>query len=323
MELFCARGVDFTLIEAHIFSMVPYLEHFLEMLAAERGASAHTLSAYAQDLRGLFHYLHEEKLVLEQLTQAQLEGYVAGLSQKNLSIPTINRKISACKQYFNFLASEKRITQNPSLRVQTLRQSRPLPGVLPKEHLERLLHMAEQDPSPEGIRLLCMIELSYGSGLRVSEMVALKHTQLLQSKDKIPEWLEIKGKGGKERLVPLSGQARGAVVKYLGIRPFFLREKEKSDYFFPYARAEGFITRQQFGVMLKELAVRTGIDPENISPHRLRHSFATHLLQNGADLRVIQELLGHADIATTQIYTHVAATHLESLVREKHPLAKR
>jgi integrase/recombinase XerD len=166
----------------------------------------------------------------------------------------------------------------------------------------------------------------YGAGLRVSELVSLKLSALQLKEGQVnvqADALLITGKGNKERLVPINARSRESLTKYLGMRQVFLADKKPSPYLFPYHRADGYVTRQQFGVMLKDLAVQCGIDPELLSPHTLRHSFASHLLEGGADLRVIQELLGHSDIATTQIYTHVAGSRLKKLVQEKHPLARR
>ncbi|NBO21492.1 MAG: recombinase XerD, partial [Rhodobacteraceae bacterium] len=179
------------------------------------------------------------------------------------------------------------------------------------------------DDSPKGVRQLAMLELMYGAGLRVSELVSLKLSALqFKQGTQQAEFLLIRGKGNKERLVPVGARARDSLVRYMAVRGQFMGE-DGSPYLFPYRRAHGFVTRQQFGVMLKDLALKAGIDPEKISPHTLRHSFASHLLEGGADLRVIQELLGHSDISTTQIYTHVAGQRLKKLVQESHPLAKK
>jgi integrase/recombinase XerD len=214
---------------------------------------------------------------------------------------------------------------NPTATLETPKQGRRLPKTLTHKDIEALLASAAANQTPEGIRLIAMLELVYSAGLRVSELVGMKLSALQLRPNSThfdTDALIVHGKGNKERLVPVGTAARRALSAYLAIRPHFLPEGETSPWLFPYSRAEGYITRQQFGVLLKDLALKAGLNPEKISPHALRHSFASHLLAGGADLRVIQELLGHADIATTQIYTHVNSERLNQLVQQNHPLAK-
>lgn len=306
-------------------------EQFLEMMAAERGASANTLDAYGRDLRDGGAYFARRKKSLSTISRDDLEAYLASLSASGLSAQTQARKLSSLRQFFAFAYEEKLRGDNPAATLETPKLSRPLPKALTPEDIAALIAAAKQDDSPKGIRLQAMLELMYGAGLRVSELVSLPMGALSlapRSEEVTAEAMVVSGKGSKERLVPLNSHTRAALSAYLKIRKVFLpatshQPPAANPYLFPYHRAAGYITRQQFGVMLKELAASANIDPEKISPHTLRHSFASHLLEGGADLRVIQELLGHADIATTQIYTHVAGARLKKLVEEKHPLAKK
>ncbi len=299
------------------------IEAFLEMLAAERNAAANTINAYRRDLEEWGIWLKDRRLSALKVKKDALEAFVAELHRAKRAPTTIARKLSALRQFFHFLHSEQRRADNPAATLETPHLGRPLPVTLSALDMERLIAEARTDASAEGLRLLALLELAYGSGLRVSELVALKLASVQARLGRQVECLIINGKGGKERLVPLSGAAQEALQAYLKVRPAFLTNGAASIWLFPYARADGYLTRQQFGVMLKALALRAGLDPQHVSPHTLRHSFASHLLDGGADLRVIQELLGHSDIATTQIYTHVATARLKKLVEEKHPLNKR
>ena len=321
------------------------IEQFIEMMVAERGASANTVDAYQRDLSDFFAFITKKKLALAEVERAHIEQFLSSLSRSGIAARTVARKLSSLRQFFAFLYNEKILTQNPTTTVETPRMGRSLPQTLNANDVTALLDAARGDDSPAGVRLQAMMELLYGAGLRVSELVGLK-LSALQVKDggkKVDtDFIVIRGKGDKERLVPVHGKAREALSRYLEVRQVFLSAElgvlsaekksktqhsalgtQNSPYLFPYHRAEGYITRQQFGVMLKELAVKAGLDPEALSPHTLRHSFASHLLEGGADLRVIQELLGHSDISTTQIYTHVAGERLKKLVQENHPLAKK
>ena len=305
------------------------IEQCLEMLVAERGASANTLAAYQRDLWDFANHLSKHKLNILAVDRAHLERFHAGLTAKGLSAATVARKLSALRQLFQFLYTEKHRADNPAATLETPKQGRRLPGTLSHKQLDALLAAATADTAPSGIRLAAMLELLYSAGLRVSELVGLKRAALQSRPNSTKvetDAIIVRGKGSKERLVPVGGAARRALSAYLEIREEFLPgekgKKKESLYLFPYHRAEGYITRQQLGVMLKDLAIKAGINPDDISPHTLRHSFASHLLEGGADLRVIQELLGHADIATTQIYTHVNRDRLQQLVQENHPLAR-
>lgn len=300
-------------------------EQFLEMMAAERGASANTLAAYGRDLRDAGDYFTQQKKPLNRVARADIEAYLASLSSLGMSPQSQARKLSAIRQFFAFAYEEKMRADNPAATLETPKLARSLPGVLSPEDIATMITCARKDDSPKGLRMQAMLELIYGAGLRVSELVSLPLGALQLAPGSMSvtaEAMLVTGKGSKERLVPINHHTREALSKYLEVRKVFLPPGNNA-YLFPYHRADGYITRQQFGVLLKELAISSGLDPEKISPHTLRHSFASHLLEGGADLRVIQELLGHADIATTQIYTHVAGARLKKLVEEKHPLARK
>lgn len=301
-----------------------YVEQFLEMMVAERGASPHTFDAYRRDLDDFLGFLGPRQLL--NVSRADVESFLAHLSKGGMSPRSSARKLSAVRQLFAFLYRETIRKDNPAATLEAPRQSRKLPKTLQAEHVVLLLHTASQDDTPRGVRLQAMLELLYGAGLRVSELVTLKLSalQVRQGSTSVQaDSLLITGKGNKERIVPVNAKARAALSRYLDVRHQFLQPKQSSPWLFPYHRADGYVTRQQFGVLLKELAVKANLDPELLSPHTLRHSFASHLLEGGADLRVIQELLGHSDISTTQIYTHVAGEKLKKLVQEKHPLARK
>lgn len=302
-------------------------DSFLEMLASERGSAANTVEAYRRDLLQFHAYLSRNRWKIESITRQQIELYLASLSRAHMASTTQSRKLSCLRQYFTFLYQEKIRSDNPTATLSNPKKARRLPEVLSAKDITALLTTAQsQAATPEGARLHALIEILYASGLRVSELVTLKLSHLQKSRKTASgydEFLLIKGKGGKERIAPLNARALDAINAYLPHRAHFLREGESPPWLFPTHSAEGHITRQRFGQLLKELALTAGLNPASLSPHTLRHSFATHLLSGGADLRVIQELLGHADISTTQIYTHVSSDRLTSLVNTHHPLAKK
>ncbi len=299
--------------------MALVIESFLEMLAAERGASANTLEAYTRDLKQFNAYLRQKRDTLETAQRRAIENYMLLLSKQGMSTRSIARKLSAIKQLYRFLLSEKIREDNPCLNIDTPKEHKALPNTLSHQQVEQLLETARGDTSHDGVRMLALLELLYATGLRVSELVSLKLSQLQKNPERplgYESFMIVKGKGSKERLVPFSPRALEALLAWLETRD------GSSKWLFPSSSKEGYLTRQRFGQLLKALAMKAGVDATLLSPHTLRHSFATHLLSGGADLRVIQELLGHADISTTQIYTHVASERLESLVKEHHPLAK-
>lgn len=302
--------------------MIPYLDLFLDMLAAERGASQNTLDAYQRDLQDFSAYLLKDSLTVESLTTDHIEGFMQALGKSAMAATTMARKLSAVKQYFHFLFTENIRTDDPALHIKPPKKEKPLPHCLSAEEITQLLETAQADSTPEGIRLYAMLELLYASGMRVSELVSLPLRAYSQGNGGIG-MLMVKGKGNKERLVPLHHSAADALSFYLPIRAKFAgANAENSLFLFPSNSKEGHMTRQRFGQLLKALALEANLDAKDISPHVIRHSFATHLLQGGADLRVIQELLGHSDISTTQIYTHVMNDDLKTLIETHHPLAK-
>jgi len=295
----------------------PRVEAFLEMMAVERDASPHTLSAYARDLADAEAGLGKGGLIAAD--EAQIETWFASLSTRGLSAATAARRRSAVRQFYRFALGEGWRTDDPSRRLDAPKQGRPLPRTLSRDEIEALLAAAGKDDSAGATRMLALVELAYASGLRVSELLALR----VEAVRRDPAWLIVRGKGGKERLAPLNSAAREAVKAWLDVRD--ARKPKKgpdSPWLFPSTGAEGHLTPRRFAQQLDQAAIDAGIDPARVSPHVLRHAFATHLLEGGADLRVVQTLLGHADIATTQIYTHVAVDRLSQVVNQHHPLAK-
>ncbi|QTC92370.1 site-specific tyrosine recombinase XerD [Brevundimonas goettingensis] len=295
----------------------PRIEAFLEMMAVERDASPHTLSAYARDLADAEAGVGKGGLIAADETA--IEDWYASLSLRGLSAATAARRRSAVRQFYRFALGEGWRQDDPSRRLDAPKQGRPLPKTLSREEIEALLAAAGKDDGAGATRMLALVELAYASGLRVSELLALR----VEAVRRDPAWLIVRGKGGKERLAPLNSAARAAVKAWLEVRD--ARKPKKgpdSPWLFPSTGAEGHLTPRRFAQQLDQAAIDAGIDPARVSPHVLRHAFATHLLEGGADLRVVQTLLGHADIATTQIYTHVATDRLTQVVNQHHPLAK-
>jgi integrase/recombinase XerD len=309
------------------------LDQFLEMMVAERGAGRNTIDAYRRDLTGFLEFLAHAHTTLSKVGRTQLEDFLVSLSKAGLAARTAARKLSALRQFFEFIHAEKIRGDNPAATLEAPKLARKLPKTLQEGHIGALFSQAEKDASLKGLRLLAMLELMYGAGLRVSELVTLK-TSALQIKDgNVAEFILITGKGNKERMVPVGSRAREALKKYVSaaLKVESIEKKNKTQHsqlatrnslwLFPGSAGKP-MTRHNFALLLKALAMKARLDPTLISPHTLRHSFASHLLEGGADLRVIQELLGHSDISTTQIYTHVANSQLKKLVNEKHPLSK-
>ena len=283
------------------------IDSFLAMLAAERGAAANTLAAYRRDLEGAAERIGDPALADR--------AAVAGLSKAwaALAPATVARKASALRQFYAFLVDEGVRADDPSDALPRPAARRPLPKILSHGEVEALFARAEMEAaadSPPALRMLALLELLYGSGLRATELVSLP----LAAVPRDAPLLTVTGKGGQARLVPVSAAARAALSRWLAVRP-------QGRFLFP-SRNGTHLTRVRLFQLIKALATRAGIAPEKVSPHVLRHAFATHLLEGGADLRVLQTLLGHADIATTQIYTHVDAARLVTLVNERHPLAR-
>ncbi len=307
---------------AHARGDAPLIESFLDMMSAERGASANTLAAYRRDLIDFSGSRAKSGGDLKSATRDQVKSYLSGLSRASIAHSTQARKLSTLRQFYGYLYSEKIRRDDPTEAVDAPKRGRPLPKVLSREDLDKLIEAArpEGEEDAEGVRLLCIVELLYASGLRVTELVTLP----LSAARNRDGFLIVRGKGNKERLAPLNDTARAAMVSYLAVRDEFLPKQSAhaGKFLFCSRSAEGHLTRRRCHQMLKVLAVEAGVDPEKLSPHVLRHAFATHLVEGGADLRSVQTLLGHADIATTQIYTHVANERLKKVMDAAHPLAK-
>jgi len=303
-----------------------WIEQFLEMLSVERGASANTLEAYRRDLTHFQMFLEAYAKALGDCRSADIEGYLASLSRDGLAVSSRSRRLSAIRQLYKFLAAESHMAENPAQSIEGPRRERPLPRTLTVDEVDRLLETAKRrmdDPDNQhklqSTRLYCLLEMLYATGLRVSELVSLTR-DAIAGEQKI---ITIQGKGGRERIVPLNGPAREALDTYLEFNDGAPSRKGlRNSWLFPSRGRNGHLTRQRLAQELKELASDAGIDPTRVSPHVLRHAFASHLLDRGADLRSVQQLLGHADISTTQIYTHVLEERLKRLVHEHHPLAK-
>ena len=280
------------------------------MLAAERGAAANTLAAYRRDLEGA-------ESVLGDLVAADNAGLARlGTAWADLAPASLARKSSALRQFFGFLVDEGWRSDDPSPGLPRARSCRPLPRILSHAEVEALFARAEEEAAaelPPAVRMLTLLELLYGSGLRATELVSLP----LGAVPRDAPFLTVTGKGGQQRMVPVSARARAALSRWTALRG------EGGKQLFPSRGGQGHLSRVRLFQLLRELAGRAGLDPEKVSPHVLRHAFATHLLEGGADLRVLQTLLGHADIATTQIYTHVDSARLVALVNARHPLAVR
>jgi len=297
----------------------PNVEIFTEMLFAERGASVNTVAAYRRDLGHLEAYLKTRSTGLDACSAEDLRGYMARMERDGMASRTAARRLSALRQFYRFLYAEGLRVDDPSSAIDAPRLGRSLPKILSEDDVERLLGAARARPGPEGRRLVCLLEIAYATGLRVSELVGLPLAAVARDE----RLLIVRGKGGKERMVPLTKAATEAIQAYRADRPRFLVSATESPYLFPSRSAEGHLTRRRLGQLLKELALECGIDPAKVSPHVLRHAFATHLLDHGADLRSVQQMLGHADISTTQIYTHVLGQRLRSTVENHHPLAEK
>ncbi|WP_417320805.1 site-specific tyrosine recombinase XerD [Emcibacter sp.] len=297
------------------------ISSFLEMLATERGASSNTLQSYERDLRKFAETVPDISLL--EIGSAHLREYLTGLEKEGLAASTAARKLSCLRQFFKFLHGEGLRPDNPALNLDSPRLGRPLPRLLSEQEVERLLEAARQQAEDKGnvraLRLRALVELLYATGLRVSELVSLPLAALRSGQP----YLYVRGKGGKERLVPLSDRALSAAADYIAALTSEDDSFPDNKWLFPSRASKGHLTRHRFAQLLKELGADAGLLPSRLSPHVVRHAFATHLLANGADLRAVQKMLGHSDISTTQIYTHVLEERMRSLVQQKHPLARR
>lgn len=288
------------------------------MMAVERGASLHTLDAYRRDLGAYFGFLASRGRNAGDAAPDDIRAHLADLSARGMAASTAARHLSAIRQLHRFLFLEGHRPDDPTSRIDSPRQRRPLPRLLTEGEVTALIEVARQRPGADGVRLVALLELLYATGLRVSELISLSLAALAADRTH----LTVRGKGGKERMVPIGSKARAALEAWLAVRPGFA-PGPPTRWLFPSRARGGHVTRQRVGQVLKELAVDAGIPPARISPHVLRHAFASHLLAHGADLRAVQTMLGHADIATTQIYTHVQTDHLAAAVQRHHPLARR
>lgn len=332
-------------------SDLKHLDEFLKMMSGERGVSSNTISSYRGDLEDFIAFLKIIKKSVINCNEKDLKSYLEHLYKNEIGTNSSSRKISSIKQFFGFLQLDTIRQDNPSSLIDHPKHEQVLPKYLTEKEVENLLVTAERDRSENGIRIYCMLEILYASGLRVSELVqlpifAIQKLQMPNGNITIRDFMIITGKGNKERLVPINNSAKKILKEYLTLRSKLLGQNT-SKYLFPdnikfkekitrrdYASGvkeksktkitgkDKPVTRQKFALFLKELAIKAGINSDKVSPHIIRHSFATHLLNRGVDLRVLQELLGHSDISTTQIYTHVMSDKLIQLVNRCHPLAK-
>lgn len=305
--------------------MIRWIQVFLEAQAAELDAATNTQLAYARDLKGFSEWLTRRSHSFEDCDRQLIEDYLVACDAEGLSRATRARRLSAIRQLFRFAFEEGWRTDNPSIQIKGPGRDKHLPKNLSEAEVESLLDAARRtgrSPS-DRLRNTCLMELLYATGMRVSELVGLPVSATRGD----PRMLLVRGKGGKERMVPLSPPARAALVEWLKSRDQTEADASRkgaisSAFLFPSRSRNGYLTRHRFYMLIKELAVKAGISPAKVTPHTMRHAFATHLLANGADLRSIQTLLGHADISTTEIYTHVLEERLRELVLQHHPLAR-
>tara|TARA_R110000751_G_scaffold307401_1_gene428505 strand:- start:77611 stop:78573 length:963 start_codon:yes stop_codon:yes gene_type:complete len=306
-----------------------HLEAFLEMMSVERGAAVNTLTSYRNDLEDCLAFLRGMQSNLTSATSDELRACLADVANRGFAASSQARRLSALRQFYRFLYSEGIRDVDPTGVLDSPRKERPLPKSLSQEDVTRLIDQARDETAEAGLtdakklqrlRLMTLLEMLYATGMRVSELVSLPLSVAAQEDDR---FLIIRGKGNKERLVPLSSASRQALADYVDVlkRQVDAGNGVASTFLFPSRVPGKHIPRQVFARDLKNLAIRCGLGAQNLSPHVLRHAFASHLLHNGADLRVVQELLGHADISTTQIYTHILEERLHRLVSEHHPLA--
>lgn len=305
------------------------VDAFLDMLIGERGAALNTRHAYERDLADVCAFLKKQSKDINTATTNDLKAYLGELAAREnvkskgggkTAVRTIARRISALRQYYGFLLSEGKRTDDPTAAIESPKQTRTLPKILSEDEVTLLINTAQKQGGPEGIRLVALLEILYATGLRVSELVGLSLAAIGPEN----RYLTVEGKGGRERMAPLSEPAQKAMKAYMDVRVRFVIPGNDSQgkWLFPSRTSEsGHLTRQRFAQLLKELARYADMDADRVSPHVLRHAFATHLLKHGADLRSVQKMLGHADIATTQIYTQVVGEQLKETVETKHPLS--
>ena len=296
-----------------------HISNFLEMIVIERGLAKNTAFSYKNDLNQLNEFCKKKNLSILKIDEKKLEDYLSKFIDQGFEKSSLARKISTYTQFFDFLTVEKIIKNNPIKNIKQPKLDSKLPFIISVEDIQSLISNSKQDKSNLGIRLNCMIEIMYASGIRVSELVTMTLASLYQDKD----FIIISGKGNKERLIPISKDTQNTINNYLKIRKFFFNKNKEVKWLFPSKQSKvGHITRQRFSQLLSLLAGKADLKIKKISPHKLRHAFASHLLANGADLRSLQQMLGHEDISTTQIYTHILDERLKQIVKDKHPLSK-
>jgi integrase/recombinase XerD len=306
-----------------------YVEAFIETMIAERGLAKASVASYRATLDHFVLFITEKQEDVLSVDLSLLQSYITHLSSSKHSNSTIIQRFGTVRRFIQFLCTEGIRRDNPANLIDLPKHNIPLPKAIIQEDINKLLHCAAEDNTISGVRLRAMVEILYASGMRVSELVQLRLHNLQQDRNSnsshlpiaLKPFLIIKGKGNKERLVPLNNDAIQAIISYLPYRNNFTPDNH-NQWLFPSDSKEGHMTRQAFARSLKNLAINAGVDPDTISPHVIRHSFASHLLDNGADLRVIQELMGHADIKSTQIYTHVQTNRLLDTVAKFHPINK-
>lgn len=312
----------------------PTVDSFLNMLGGERGAAMNTRQAYWRDLADISLYLRTNRGTdVDRATSDDIKAYIKDLSEKKhskgrntntIAVRTVARRLSALRQFYRFLVSEKVRIDDPTSIIDSPKQGRTLPKTITEGEVMHLIKTAAESGGSQSARMVCLLELLYGTGLRVSELVGLPLSAIGED----AKYITITGKGGRERMVPLTESCQKAMKHYIANRRKFIGSDElkarQEKWLFPSRTSDsGHLTRQRFAQLLKDLSRDAGMPDGKVSPHVLRHAFATHLLNNGADLRAVQKMLGHADIATTQIYTHVLDETLRRTVEESHPLSKK
>lgn len=301
------------------------LDQFFEMLLSERGISKNSFVSYKTDMRDFYNFLISQKIDVLNTTVIDVESYIKNLLvHKKLSPRSVNRKLSTLKSFYNFLISESYTKTNPILLADLPKYRNSLPRLLSIEQIKFWLNGCKNSEKKETIKISAMLHLLYSTGMRVSELVTLKLSNVMNPNG-IKQQINILGKGNKERIIIINKNAAEQITKYLNIRDKDINNKNvnSAKYLFPGNSRAGHISRQQFAIQLKIVATEFGLNKMDVSPHVIRHSFASHMLTNGADLRVIQELLGHSDISTTQIYTHVNTKEAENAINNLHPLSKK
>ncbi|MGB1076819.1 MAG: site-specific tyrosine recombinase XerD [Bdellovibrionales bacterium] len=310
-----------------------WVDSFIEMLLTERNAALNTRQAYWRDLADFSLFLKGlSGKEIESATTADIQAYVKELGERvhvkgdksgSITNRTVARRLSALRQFYRFTISEGVRTDDPTSTVDSPKQKRTLPKTISEKDVEHLIKVAGEGKKSNANRMVCLMEMLYGTGLRVSELVGLPMSSIGEDQ----QYITVAGKGGHERMIPMTSSAQKALTAYLETRSAFIGEETNSPlakWVFPSRTSDsGHLTRQRFAQLLKDLSDRAGFEPGVVSPHILRHAFATHLLQNGADLRSVQKMLGHADITTTQIYTHILGSEKKETVEEKHPLSKK